>query len=314
MAVDAFISYSHADEVALGRLHKHLSMLQRDNLLNAWTDHAILAGARFDEAIAETLESSSLFLALVSPDYLSSRYCYDVEFKRALALEKQGKLRIVPIILQPCDWKNSPLSSFLALPKDGKPVSEWTNENNAYLDVVTNLRRIIDELSGSAPAKRPASAPTAGARRLRVKRDFDAIQKAEFADQSFEEMKAYFAASCEELNGIDNANLKAKFEAMDANAFTCTIVNRAMRSGGEAHITVRNNKRQRHFGDISYVHERYAAGNTANGFVRVEEDEYSLFLSMDSFFGRDREKRYTGKEAAESLWLDLTQRAGIEYE
>jgi len=314
MAVDAFVSYSHADEAALGRLHKHLSMLQRDDLLNAWTDHAILAGTRLDEAIVETLENSRLFLALVSPDYLSSRYCYEVEFKRALALEKQGKLRIIPIILQPCDWRNSPLSSFVGLPKDGKPVSEWTNENNAYLDVVTNLRRIIADISRPAPMRNPAAPPTASARRLRVKRDFDAIEKSEFADESFEAMKAYFAASCEELNGIGDGNLKAKFESMDANAFTCTIVNRAKRSGGEAHITVRNNKRQRHFGDISYVHERHAAGNTANGFVRVEEDEYTLYLSMDSFFGRDREKRFTSKEAAESLWLDLMQRAGVEYE
>lgn len=314
MAVDAFISYSHADEAALARLHKHLTMLQRDALLNAWTDHAILAGTRLDGSIRETLEGSRLFLALVSPDYLDSRYCYDVEFKRALELEAQGKLRIVPIILQPCDWKNSPLSTFLALPKDGKPVCDWTNENNAYLDVVTNLRRIIDDLGRPAPMTTPARPAAAGGRKLRVKQDFDAIQKAEFADDSFEAMRAYFAASCEELNGIGDSNLKAKFESMSKTAFTCTVVNRAKRSGGEAHITVRNNKGQRHFGEISYLHERHAPGNSANGSVRVEADDYSLYLSMDSFFGRDKEKRYSGKEAAEALWLDLAQRAGVEYE
>lgn len=315
MPAVAFISYSHADDAALGRLHKHLAMLRRDDMLSAWTDHEILAGSRLDAAITKALEGSSLFLALVSPDYLDSSYCYEKEFTRAMELEKAGKLRIVPIIVQPCEWKNSPLSSFLVVPKDGKAVSEWTNENNAYLDVVTSIRKILE---GADPTLKPSPArgqqAAASGRKVRVKRDFDSIQKAEFVDSAFAAMRAYFAESCQELNSIGDGNLKAKFESMGDNAFTCTVVNRAKRSGGEAHITVRNAKQQRHFGDISYVHERHAAGNSSNGSVRVEADEYELYLTMDNFFGGDREQRYTGKQAAESLWSDLAQRAGIEYE
>jgi hypothetical protein len=93
MPAVAFISYSHADEAALSRLQKHHAMLRRDVMLSAWTDHEILAGSKLDAAITKALEGSSLFLAVVSPDYLASNYCYDMEFTRALELEKAGKLR-----------------------------------------------------------------------------------------------------------------------------------------------------------------------------------------------------------------------------
>jgi hypothetical protein len=79
MAATAFLSYAHADEKALERLHKHLAMLKREGALVAWTDHAILPGTKFDGVISIQLSQSSLFIALISPDYLASRYCYEKE-------------------------------------------------------------------------------------------------------------------------------------------------------------------------------------------------------------------------------------------
>ena len=60
---------------------------------------------------------------------------------RALEWHDAGEARIVPIIVEPCDWKNSPLNKLKVIPKDGKPINEWTNENAAYLNIVTELRR-----------------------------------------------------------------------------------------------------------------------------------------------------------------------------
>lgn len=310
MRIDAFISYSHADEKALERLHKHLAMLQREGDLNAWSDHKLLAGSKLDSEISAILEKSGLFLALVSPDYLASRYCYENEFQYALKLAEAGKIRIVPIILEPCDWRESPFTQFMALPKDGKPISEWTNQNNAYLDVVTGLRRILQ-----APAVEATSQHGEPARRVRVKQDFDAIQKSEFADSAYEVIRNYFQESCNELNSIPDTGLKAKFELMSNTAFTCTVVNRAKRSGGEAHITVRNSKQSGHFGDLSYVYQRHAADNTSNGSIRVDADDYSLFLTMDTFSGSRRgDAKSTPQQVASALWLDFVKQAGVEYE
>lgn len=75
----AFISYSHADELALERLVKHLAVLLREKTLVQWFDQKILAGGTIDAEISKQLEACDLFLALVSPDFLASNYCYERE-------------------------------------------------------------------------------------------------------------------------------------------------------------------------------------------------------------------------------------------
>ncbi len=234
--VNVFISYSHADEKALERLHKHMVMLRREGSLSAWTDNAILPGGNLGGDINVALQASAIFIALVSPDYLASNYCYEKEFQQAQALHDAGKLRIVPVILEPCDWLNSPFKEFMALPKDGQPISSWTNQNNALLDVVTGLRRVLTApaSASAAPAGTVSTPDLSPARRPRVKQDFDSIQKSDFADKAYDVIKNYFRSSCEELSGVDDT-LRAKFEEMHPRAFTCTVVNRTKMKGGEAH-------------------------------------------------------------------------------
>ncbi|UIY23555.1 toll/interleukin-1 receptor domain-containing protein [Rhizobium leguminosarum] len=142
MAVTAFISYSHADAKHLDRLHKHMAQLRRDEVFETWTDHAIVAGSKLDDEVFTALRASQVFIALVSPDYLASNYCYEKEFEEAQKLEAEGRLHIVPLIVEPCDWLSSPFSTRMALPKDGKPIPEWTNENVAYLNVIQGLRAV----------------------------------------------------------------------------------------------------------------------------------------------------------------------------
>jgi TIR domain len=101
----AFISYAHHDRAILARLHTHLAMLRRQGL-SEWYDREILAGGEIDKKIGEALASSDLFLAIVSPDFLNSSYCYEREMQSALERNREGSLVIVPIIAEPCDGRN----------------------------------------------------------------------------------------------------------------------------------------------------------------------------------------------------------------
>ena len=313
MPTSAFISYSHADEKMLDRLHKHLVMLQRDNILSTWSDHQILAGGKLASDISAQLEKSGIFLALLSPDYLASNYCYEKEFAHALALAEANRIRIIPIILEPCDWLASPFSQFMALPKDGKAVTEWTNQNNAFLNIVTELRRLISSVSPS-PETGISSSQTLG-RRPRIKQDFDSIQKSDFVDKSFNTIKDYFEACCKELSAVGDNLIKAKFELMSGSAFTCTVVNRTKRDNGESHITIRNSKQRGHFGDISYVNRAHADDGSSNGSIRVQADDYNLYLVMDNFSYSSRgEPKLSPEQVAEKLWVEFVKQAGVDYE
>jgi mannose-6-phosphate isomerase-like protein (cupin superfamily)/hypoxanthine-guanine phosphoribosyltransferase len=139
-----FISYSHVDESFRAGLEKHLSVLKRTGEVDVWTDHCIAAGEDFDESIGTALISADLVLVLISPDFIASDYCYGVELNGALDRHKAGLSTVVPIILRPCDWKNTPVTSIKALPTDGNPIAAWSSEDQAFLDVVRGLRKILD--------------------------------------------------------------------------------------------------------------------------------------------------------------------------
>jgi TIR domain len=59
-------------------------MLRRESVISAWYDREILAGDDFGREISSNLEDSDLFLALLSPDFLASNYCFENEMQTAL--------------------------------------------------------------------------------------------------------------------------------------------------------------------------------------------------------------------------------------
>lgn len=312
----AFISYSHIDTRVLERLKIHLSMLEREGKLSAWSDREIHAGSEIDREISEAEGESLIFMPIVSPDFLASKYCYEREMQTALAKVELGEMLILPIIAEPCDWLASPLSKFKAVPRDGKPISEWTNENNAYLDIVSELRRIL------MPSK-PVNAnigntSTKGKPQLRIRRDFTSIDRDAFRDESFSAIRTYFQNSIAEIRGIEE--IQARFEDMDSTAFTCSVVNRA-KSNSESHITIRNNRGGRRsigFGDIVCTNSAYADTNSANEIISVGADEYAMFLtvSFGCFFGgsHERDEKLSASQVADLLWRDFVRSAGVEYD
>jgi TIR domain-containing protein len=226
----AFISYSHRDEKALERLHTHLATLRRERTITAWFDREILAGDDIDSTIDSNLTESEIFLALVSPDFLASNYCYEQEMAKALERHAEGTLRVVPVILEPCDWKSTPLGKLKALPKDGKAISTWTNENIAYLDVVTELRRIFSEQQqpNQSAVTEEGVVPRSGkreTRRYRIKKEFDSIDRDDFRQKAFATIQDFFRQSVDELNEIGDS-IRARFERMSDLAFSCTVLNK----------------------------------------------------------------------------------------
>ena len=204
-----FISYSHADEAVLRRLHTHLAMLQREGSISEWHDRAILAGDKIDQVIDDELGRADIFLPLVSPDFLASHYCYDREMLQAIEQQEKRRTRIVPVIVEQCDWLNSPLKIYKAVPRDGKPIAEWTNQNNALYDVVSELRKIIDAQRSTAGTMVVAPEEKTGShRKYKVKRDFDEVEIAGFIDEFYEEVKLYFQSALKEISSVEGVKTR----------------------------------------------------------------------------------------------------------
>jgi TIR domain len=142
--VEIFFSYAHEDEALRDQFAKHLKLLERQGVITAWYDRDITAGEEWKKAIDSHLESANIILLLVSADFLASDYCYDIELKRALERHDRNEARVIPVILRSVEWQNSPLGKLSALPTDGKPITSWLNQDEAFTNVVRELRRVID--------------------------------------------------------------------------------------------------------------------------------------------------------------------------
>ena len=147
-----FISYAHKDEALRKRLDTHLSLMQRQGLIQTWHDRQIQAGTNWAEAIDTQLEEASVILLLISPDFLASDYCYDKELQRAVERHTRGEARVIPVILRPCDWHSAPFGALQAVPRDGKAITSWKNRDEAFADVATGLRKAMIEVSTHQPS------------------------------------------------------------------------------------------------------------------------------------------------------------------
>ncbi|MBC7931670.1 MAG: tetratricopeptide repeat protein, partial [Rubrivivax sp.] len=113
-------------------------------------DRRIVAGQEWDRQIDKHLESADIILLLVSPDFLASHYCYDIEVKRAMERHDAGEARVIPIILRHCDdWQSAPFGKLQAVPKDARPVTDWPDHDKAFADVAAGIRRAVEELLSS---------------------------------------------------------------------------------------------------------------------------------------------------------------------
>jgi len=178
-----FISYAHEDEAALQKLGKHLSSLQRERLITGWYDRQIAAGADWEREIKDNLLKADIILLLISADFTGSEYCVSIEAALAVDRWKSNQARLIPVILRAVDWKTLPLGNgtsvmslglLNALPKDGLPVRKWADEDEAFENIATGLRLVINEIYerreraaldvaadpvAAADTPRPAAAP-----------------------------------------------------------------------------------------------------------------------------------------------------------
>lgn len=148
-----YYSYAHQDESLRDRLERHLSLLKHRGLISGWYDRRVAPGAEWKEEIDEHIDQADIVLFLVSPDLLATEYCNDAEMKRAMKRHEAGEAMVVPVILRPCDWGSTPFATLEVLPTDGKPITNWTDQEEAFVDVANEIHRLIDDLPKCRSAK-----------------------------------------------------------------------------------------------------------------------------------------------------------------
>lgn len=138
-----FISYSHQDEELIKEFIKHLAPLKNNEMIEDWYDRKILPGKDYQKQIDNNLDDADIICLFISADFLNSKSC-NLEKKRAIKLsEKLGTL-VIPIILSPCGWRDDKdISPLLAIPTDGKPVTDYRSRDKAWNEIYEQIKKLI---------------------------------------------------------------------------------------------------------------------------------------------------------------------------
>lgn len=145
-----FISYSHSDADCLARLLVHLKPLERQGLVDCWSDKKIRAGDKWRSELDSNLEFAAVAILLVSADFLASDFIVNNELPPLLMKAEANGLRILPVILKPCGFhRDKILQSFQAINDPSAPLLGLSviGQEALYDSVAEEVHREIESRS-----------------------------------------------------------------------------------------------------------------------------------------------------------------------
>lgn len=144
-AIEIFFSYAHEDEKLRNELAKHLKLLERQKVISSWYDRDITAGDDWKQEIQQHLQTAQVILLLISADFLASDFCWGVELAQAMTRHENKQALVIPVILREVDWQGAPFGKLQALPKNAKPVTNWSNQDQAFTDIARGIRKAVEK-------------------------------------------------------------------------------------------------------------------------------------------------------------------------
>ena len=237
--------------------------------------------------------------------------------KRAMERHEKKEARVIPVIVEPCDWQKIPFGKLLATPTDGKPISKFPNKHDGFLEVTRAIRKAVEDLCGSLGEKTPefvtdrennqqSKVARPRSSNLRVKKEFTNRNKDRFLTDGFEYIANFFEGSLEELD-CRYPDVETTFRRIDTNHFTAS----AYRRGKElSRCKIWLGDRRGFVGGIAYSADLSQGDSSFNESLSVENDGYALFLKPMGMAVRQQPtgSQLTFEGAAEYLWAIFIER------
>lgn len=141
-----FISYSHKDARFLNELLPHLKYLEKNKLIDLWSDDKIDPGDKWKEEIELALASTKIAILLISIDFLISPFIGDDELPPLLTAADAKGVKILPVILRPCTLPKN-LSQFQAINNPSRPLAGMKRyeREELWMKIAATIKEIVQE-------------------------------------------------------------------------------------------------------------------------------------------------------------------------
>ncbi len=129
-------------------LEEHLAPLKRQRLIVVQQSHKVLAGLVEKDEIISCVYTADIIVLCISSWLFNSDEYWDI-MDHAMKLRDQGKVRVVPVLASPADYKATRIRELQVLPRRKKPLSQMlrrSDRDEAYVEIVENIHDVIKDL------------------------------------------------------------------------------------------------------------------------------------------------------------------------
>lgn len=130
------ILYAEEDADYSKMLNKHLNILKFTKKIRVYNVYEALGEDVFARAQAEMADGDYL-IALITVNLLNSEW-FGVLYEAI----GEGR-RIIPVRMEQADFEGTGLEKLRSLPSMNRAVSQFKNPDDAYIDIVTELRKLL---------------------------------------------------------------------------------------------------------------------------------------------------------------------------
>ena len=156
---NVFISYSHKDERYKDDLLRHLKLLEKQGVASFWDTSLIPAGANWSQEIKNAVETASVAILLISPDFLSSDYVIQQELPQLIKRAQERNVVVLPLLIRPTSWTSVPeLAQFQFLNDVTRPLSTSDKRDEEMAQIANRLAELlvaVSERQVGAPSRTP---------------------------------------------------------------------------------------------------------------------------------------------------------------
>lgn len=124
-----FVSYSQHDEVWKTRLVRHLTILEKQGVLEVWDVGRVRAGEDWKQRRQQAIGRAVLAVLLISANYLASDLVLCEEIPSILKRRQLEGMRVIPVLVTACLWEAVPwLKTMRVLPPQNRVLAAGTPE------------------------------------------------------------------------------------------------------------------------------------------------------------------------------------------
>ena len=142
-----FISYSHYDKKMCEKFITHLGNIERFVDVKHWYDGMIPPGGNIDNEVKRQLKIADVVFLLITPNFISSFYCYEKELVAAIKRSEKGKCIVIPVVLRDFVKGDYIFSGLKFVPTDGTPIDHFRPLNRGFVDAFGGISNLLIEFN-----------------------------------------------------------------------------------------------------------------------------------------------------------------------